>query len=120
MRTIKNRNENGRPKKEAIDRWQYRASLKLGLIEYRALLRNASAAGLSISEYIRSALRNSTVKERLTATHLQLITQLTGMANNLNQIAKRANQAGYIVAKNESETLAKSIDNVIKSIENDG
>ncbi|CDN30583.1 hypothetical protein BN938_0478 [Mucinivorans hirudinis] len=64
------------------------------LIEYKALLRNASAAGLTISEYIRSALRNSTVKERLTATHLQLLTKLTGMANNLNQIAKRANQAG--------------------------
>ncbi|CDN32703.1 hypothetical protein BN938_2633 [Mucinivorans hirudinis] len=54
----------------------------------------ARTARLTISEYIRSALRNSTVKERLTATHLQLITKLTGMANNLNQIAKRANQAG--------------------------
>lgn len=56
MRTIKNRNENGRPKKEAIDRWQYRASIKLGLIEYKALLRRYAKCECSRtyhSEYIQ-------------------------------------------------------------------
>ena len=42
------------------------------------------------------------------------------MANNLNQIARKANSAGYMKAKMESETLAESIDNIIKSIEYDG
>lgn len=120
MRVIKNRNVNGRPKKSTLESINKRVSFKLRLIEYKALYYNAAAANITVSELIRSALRNCTIKERLSATHLKLITQLTGMANNLNQIAKRANQAGYIVAKNESETLAKSIDNVIKSIENDG
>ena len=60
------------------------------------------------------------VKQRLDATHLRHILQLTGMANNLNQIARKANSAGYIKAKMESETLAESIDNIIKSIEYDG
>lgn len=98
----------------------YIANVRFDIDEYTDLTTNARKAKMSVSQFIRTSVKNCTIKERLTATHLQLITKLTGMANNLNQIAKRANQAGYIMAKNESETLAKSIDNVIKSIENDG
>ncbi|CDN30762.1 Mobilization protein BmgB [Mucinivorans hirudinis] len=120
MRTIKNRNENGRPKLASTEVRKYRIEVRFATEEYFLLKTKARTARLTISDFIRTTLRNSTVKERLTATHLQLITKLTGMANNLNQIAKRANQAGYFAAKTESETLAKEIDNVIKSIENDG
>ncbi len=120
MRTIKNRNENGRPKLASTEVRKYRIEVRFATEEYFLLKTKARTARLTISDFIRTTLQKCEVKERLTATHLQLITKLTGMANDLNQIAKRANQAGYIAAKNESETLAKSIDNVIKSIENDG
>lgn len=120
MRTIKNRNENGRPKLAATAVRKHRIEVRFSTVEYYALKAKAKAAEATISDFIRTALQRCEVKERLRATHLRYIVQLTGMANNLNQIAKRANQAGYIAAKSESETLAKSIDNVIKSIENDG
>lgn len=120
MKTIKNRNENGRPKLASTEVRKHRIEVRFSTVEYYALKSKAKATRLTISDFIRTSLRNSTIKERLTATHLQLITKLTGMANNLNQIAKKANQAGYVAVKAESETLAKSIDNVIKSIENDG
>ncbi len=120
MRTIKNRNENGRPKLATTQVRKHRIEVRFATVEYYALKAKAKEVGMSISELIRAAIQNCTIKERLSATHLRLITQLTGMANNLNQIARRANVAGYAAAKNESETLAKSIDNVINKIENDG
>ncbi|MEG2127494.1 MAG: plasmid mobilization relaxosome protein MobC [Bacteroides sp.] len=120
MRTIKNRNENGRPKLATTDIRKYRIEVRFATAEYYALKAKAKAAGATISEFIRTALQNCTVKERLRPQHLKHILQLTGMANNLNQIAKRANAAGYTSASTDSERLAKEIDNVIKSIENDG
>lgn len=120
MKTIKNRNENGRPKLASTEVRKHRIEVRFSTVEYFALKSKAKAARLTVSDFIRTTLQKCEVKERLTATHLQLITKLTGMANNLNQLAKRANQVGYLSVKTESETLAKSIDNVIKSIENDG
>lgn len=119
MRTIKNRNINGRPKKSATEKMGKKITVKITTVEFYSLRSKAKEAGMNVSQLARSALQNCNVKERLKSTHLRLITQLTGMANNLNQIAKRANQAGYLVAKSESETLARAIDNIINEIEND-
>ena len=113
----KHRNLNGRPKKSATEKMGKKITVKITTVEFYALRAKAKEAGMNVSQLARSALQNCTIKEQLSATHLRLITQLTGMANNLNQIAKRANQAGYLAAKSESETLAKSIDRIIKSIE---
>ena len=116
----KNRNKNGRPRLSFIEKKDYKICIKLASGEYYSLQEKARNAGSTISEFVRSALRSCEVKERIGTSHLKLILQLTGMANNLNQIARRANAAGYVSAKRDSETLAKSIDELIKSIENDG
>jgi hypothetical protein len=42
------------------------------------------------------------------------------MGNNLNQIARRANAAGYTGVREEYLWLADKIDNVIEMMENDG
>lgn len=120
MKTIKNRNNDGRPKLATTEVRKYRVEVRFATTEYYALKAKAKTAGTTISEFIRSALQNCSVKERLRPQHLKYILQLTGMANNLNQIARKANAYGYPAAGSESEALAKSIDNIIKSIENDG
>lgn len=120
MRTIKNRNVNGRPKLSATEKKGYKVTVKFATAEYYSLKAKAKEAGMTISLFVRNALQQCEVRQRLSAAHLKHILQLTGMANNLNQIAKKANTYGYLAAEAESETLAKEIDNVIKSIENDG
>ena len=119
MRTIKNRNVNGRPKKSATEKKRYKVTVKFATAEYYSLKAKAKEAGMNLSQIIRNAIQNCAIKERLKPSHLRHIVQLTGMANNLNQVAKRANAAGYLAAKNESEALAKSIDNIIRQIEDD-
>lgn len=116
----KNRNKEGRPRLSFTEKKDYKVSVKFASDEYYSLREKARKAGSTISEFVRSALNRCEVKERVGASHLKMILQLTGMANNLNQIARRANAAGYLSAKRDSETLAKSIDELIKSIENDG
>ena len=91
----KKHNKGGRPKKEMAERLDYRIGVKLTAADYFRLLTMAHKAGISPSEYMRECFRNGHVKERLSEEHAGFIRQLCGMANNLNQLAHRANAGGF-------------------------
>ena len=95
MEQRKERNKGGRPKKEMAERLNYRIGVKLTAADYFRLLTTAHKAGTSPNEYMRECLRNGHVKERLSKEHTGHVRQLCGMANNLNQLARKANAGGY-------------------------
>ena len=88
----KNRNNYGRPKLPILEKKSSKITVKFAPNEYYSLKAKVRQAGVTISEFIRLAIQNCSVKERLNPSHVKYISQLSGMANNLNQIAKRANQ----------------------------
>lgn len=91
----KDRNKGGRPKKEATEKLKYRVAVKMATADYYRLLTRSHDAGVSPSEYIRECLRNGHVKERLSEEHADFVRKLCGMANNLNQLAHKANAGGF-------------------------
>jgi hypothetical protein len=117
MKTIRNQNQNGRPKKDEADRKKYKLTVKMETKEYFSFKAKARLAGLTQSEYIRRCITKSEVKQRLTSEHLGYIRQLAGMANNINQIARKANAAGYVEVHPEWMQQTASLDNLIKCIE---
>jgi len=116
VKTIKNQNRNGRPTKSASEKKGYRVSLKMATEEYYSLKSKARLAGITLSEYVRSVIKKSEVKQRLSPEHLGYIRQLSGMANNINQIARKANAAGYAEAHLESMNMINRLDNIVKQI----
>ena len=90
MRTIKNRNNDGRPKLHLIEKKSYQITVKFATEEYYSLKAKAREAGVSLSLYVRNAIENIRVTQRLNTTPIGYIRSLTGMANNLNQIAHQA------------------------------
>ena len=116
MKTIRNRNKNGRPTKSASEKKGYKVSLKMATEEYYSLKSKARLAGISLSEYVRCVIKNSEVKQRLSPEHLGYIRQLSGMANNINQIARKANAAGYAEAHRENKDMIDQLDNIVKQI----
>ena len=112
-------NENlkgGRPSKELHKKRKYQVNIKLMTEEYYSLKARANAASMPINDFVRNAIQHSEVKQRLTPEVNDHIRKLSGMANNLNQIAKRANQVGYEDIRNEYLYLVENIDNLINSI----
>lgn len=91
----KERNKGGRPKKEATEKLKYRVTVKMATADYYSLLTRSHEAGISPSEYMRECLRNGHVKERLSEEHADFVRKLCGMANNLNQLAHKANAGGF-------------------------
>jgi hypothetical protein len=116
MKTIRNQNKNGRPKKAEADKKKYKLTLKMETKEYFSFKAKVHLSGLCQSEYIRRCIEKSEIKQRLSPEHLGYIRQLSGMANNINQMAKRANAAGYLETHEECRTVIEQIDNIVKHI----
>lgn len=119
MRTIKNRNTNGRPTKPPSVKKSYKITIKMDTEEYYSLRGNAGVAGMNRSEFIRRCIRSSEIKQRLSPELMGHIRQLCGMANNINQIARTANAAGYYEVHMRCLAINQRLDGVIKKIEDD-
>lgn len=87
--------------------------------EYGSLKIKANKAGINQSEYIRQCVKVSIVKQRITSELMNHIRQLSGMANNINQIAHKANAAGYPGVHKHCLLMNERLDNVISKIEDD-
>ena len=116
MDIMKKNPKGGRPPKSASEKLKERLTVKMAAADYYALRGKARAAGLTWAEYARTALSRSVVRQRLTAEQMTLLRQLAGMANNLNQLARKANSAGYVQAAAERTALIEKIDTLIDQI----
>lgn len=109
-------NKGGRPVKGATEKLKYRVTVKMATEDYYLLKSKAKSAGVSASEFIRGCITEGGMKERLSKKHGDLIRKLCGMANNLNQLARKANAEGYASVFVPCRTLVIEIDNLIKQI----
>jgi len=91
----KEKKKKGRPKKEEA-KLSTSINLKLTEEDLKKVRERAEKLGLKATQYAREMVLKGRIKSRFTLEELDLMRKLSGIANNLNQIAKRTNQAGYI------------------------
>lgn len=115
-RKFDRRNKGGRPKKEAADKLKYCLTVKMATSDYYTLKGKARSAGISGGEFLRECMRSSHVKERLTPEYTDYVRKLCGMANNLNQLAHKANAAGFVTVRMECRVLVARIEELLNLI----
>ena len=64
--------------------------------EDNLLKAKAQKSGLNESEFLRSCIKGYKIKEQPTKEIIEFTRQITGIANNINQIAKAVNIVGYV------------------------
>jgi hypothetical protein len=84
----------GRPAKEK-EKLDHSINLKLTAEDFDLVKEKAGKLGMKATKYAREMVLNGKVKSRFTLEELDLMRKLSGIANNLNQITKKANQAGF-------------------------
>ena len=84
------RDKGGRPKLEV--KRKKRITINCTGTDYRVAKSKAEKAGLSLSEYGMRAMMGKALPRKPSPELVGQLRQLTGMANNLNQIAKAANK----------------------------
>jgi hypothetical protein len=82
--------------------------------EYFTVEQNASRAGIKISSYIRQMALTGKITPRLNEEERHFVTQLIGMANNLNQLTKLGHEDGIVTAAMMFEKYRKQIDELLK------
>ncbi|WP_353123733.1 MobC family plasmid mobilization relaxosome protein [Dysgonomonas capnocytophagoides] len=83
----------GRPKREK-EKLNYSINLKLTEKDFKSVKEKAGKLGMKATQYAREIVLKGSVKLRFSLEDLDLMRKLSGMANNLNQIARQANKSG--------------------------
>ena len=97
---MEQKNKGGRPTKTLSDKRKYQ-------------VREAS---ISRTEFLRLLITNAEVKSRIKPEEMQLIRTVSGMANNLNQIAHRLNAFGISALNEELNALKQLIHELMKQL----
>lgn len=117
---MKKNKKGGRPRKDAAEKLKYKVTIKLCTQDYYSLKAAARTAGMRPATLARLALTGVRIKPRITPEEAGWMRSLSGIANNLNQLARRANKEGYAEHRDVNLTLAREIVNLIKHFRDDG
>lgn len=107
----------GRPKK-AIKR-EAATGVRFTKAEYFIVKQKAKKAGYKITQYIRVMSVEGQVIARLSPEEKEMIPQLIGMSNNLNQLAKKAHKAGMLTAMLQFEKNRDDLDRILNRLKYD-
>ncbi|MBR8786267.1 hypothetical protein IX307_000570 [Bacteroides pyogenes] len=113
---MEQKNKGGRPTKTLSEKRKYQVLLRLNTMEYYTLLGKAREASISRTEFLRRLIAKAEVKACIKPEEMQLIRSVSGMANNLNQIAHRLNTFGITALREDMNALHSLIRELLKSL----
>lgn len=87
----------------------YVVSVRLDEEQYQTVQENCRKSGRKLSDYWRHALLNAKVTAIATPEDMAILRQIGSMANNLNQLAKKANEGGFKLVQWSLDKLSKEI-----------
>ena len=88
----RDKRKGGRPKKGISQRKTRMIHIRVSEPEYYAIKHRAEFAGMTVSAYSHSAILDSKIVEPVKKEDMELLRKLSGMGNNLNQLAHQANK----------------------------
>ncbi|HXS36943.1 MAG TPA: plasmid mobilization relaxosome protein MobC [Flavipsychrobacter sp.] len=80
----------------------------------------AKDAGLTPSEWFRQAAKKAKVVARLSAEDMKALRVLSGLANNVNQLARQANKEGLLTISRKCLDVLTETDDFLKYLNHDG
>ena len=111
--------EQGRPELNKGRVRQYIVSTRLDTEHYLRLQSLARTSGQRSAEIVRQLLQTGEVRERLRREHLDFITQLKGIARNLNLLTRLAHAKGFSSVVSRHATIMASLEALLKQIRDD-
>lgn len=102
------KSKRGRPKKEKA-KLNQSINLKLTEEDFKTVKEKAGKLGMKPTQYAREMTLKGGIKSRFTLEELDLMRKLSGMSNNLNQIAKQANKSGFFGSATDVIMIAGEI-----------
>lgn len=89
----------GRPPKKECDLRNNHVKVGFTDLEYDSVKYKAQQVGKQSYNYVHDAALNARVRSHINDEQVELVRNVAKMGNNLNQIAKKANQSGFTMVK---------------------
>lgn len=109
----------GRPPLGKARKQEYRITLRLDTEHKLRLQALARAAGQPRTEVLRQLIAAGRVRERLRREHLDFMTQLKGIARNLNQLTRLAHAKGFAGIVSRHAAIIASIEALLRNLRDD-
>ena len=106
-------------KKYQSDLKEYKVSFKLSEADYKKLEQDVKQSGVDRSKYLRALVQGAGgIDKDFPMDRANLIRQITGIATNVNQIAKYANSQGvlYFSEMDKLKVLLQEIKQLLKEV----
>jgi len=106
-------------KKYQSDLKEYKVSFKLSEADYKKLEQDVKQSGVDRSKYLRALVQGAGgIDKDFPMDRANLIRQITGIATNVNQIAKYANSQGvvYFSEMDKLQVLLQEIKQLLKEV----
>lgn len=87
-------------------------SLRLDEIEYKRIIKLATIANMSVSNYLRKAALSKEIKPRFSAHEKAYFQNLSAIGNNINQLSKYYNAKNGIVDDLTHQKLLNTLDHL--------
>ena len=105
--------KDGRPKKPENELRLYTVKVYFDEANHRKLINRSRRTGQPLSTIVYELAVNGYVRESFTREEVSLLRSLSGMANNLNQLARQANTYGFQQMAIEIGNVAKKVDDLL-------
>ena len=99
----------GTPRVSGVCKLSKAVTVKFSKIDYERLCRRSRQANLTLAEFLRISAFEMTITARHSAEETAVIRSLTGMANNLNQLARLSHQTGFYRTRNAVMELLEKL-----------
>lgn len=109
----------GRPPLGKARKQEYRITLRLDTEHKLRLQALARAAGRRRTEVLRQLIATGRVRERLRREHLNFMSQLKGIARNLNQLTRLAHAKGFTGIVSRHAAIVAGIESLLKHLRDD-
>lgn len=117
LRSYEKENKGGRPKAKV--RRDKILRIRISASELFLIRSKAREAGMRPSTWIRQASRSAQIIPRWSTEQMQLLRVLSGVANNLNQLARQANSGKLLFIAQKCEVVLDEIDQTLKYLSKD-
>ena len=107
-------NKGGRPAISEGRRKKYLLSLRLDAEHHFKLKSLVRTSGHGTAEVLRQLIAVGRVRERLRREHLDYMSQLKGMARNLNQLTRLAHTKGFTGIMSRHAAIVVEIESLLK------
>ena len=110
------RRKGGRPPKPSFERVKQKVHIGLSALDLDVLRYRVALSGMKQHEFCHDALLHSPIQARIRDEEIELVRQLAGMGNNLNQIARKVNTFGPHAYSKSDESFVGNLSELIRKV----